>query len=549
MFPLPVPHAERTSTDQFFPQIDDPTGDGERIWSILGMMKITQGRGAGKRLRDIAPAWQERWVRTLFGAVKADGTKAFNESFLLISKKNGKTTLAGMLAVAYSMAFPIERGSTLILAATKEQAHLAYDSMASTIEADPFLSRRFKVRRYRADIIHLETGTVLQAIAAHFAATVGSIPSFFLVDELHLLGQTPKGANLVKQLSSGAAARERSMGLYISTAPLAGQLASGIYSATLGRSRRILAGEAPEDKLLPVLFELPPDTDPDDHKNWWMCNPSSGYTVTDQWLRNEFQIAKNDPEPHALAHFRSQHLNIHSAETIGVDRWNIGRVWDELVDKSITFESLIRDATQFFVGVDAGGMNDATALLIIGQMPDGAYQVWAHQWFCQQGYLEHCEHNEYDQWITEGELSVVDEPGDDLKEVFDMIWRLYATARLAAVGVDPYGLHELAKQLEARGANVFGIRQGWQLTPHIDAIERICFSGMLRQFGGSMLRWNIHNARLEERSGAKTLGKPQGAAMGKDKIDGAVCLVLAGAVITESPPPSMYNDQGRSLIM
>ena len=187
MFPLPIPHAERTDPCQFIPDTDDPHGYGEKMWSIMARLQITQGPLAGKTLAETAPAWQEKFVRSLYGATDADGRRLYDEALLLISKKNGKSTLTGMLAVAHCLTFPEERGSGVLPADTREQAGLVYDSMASTIEADPFLLRQFHVRRYRHDVLHKETGTTLKAIASELASTVGSQPSLYVADELHLL--------------------------------------------------------------------------------------------------------------------------------------------------------------------------------------------------------------------------------------------------------------------------------------------------------------------------------------------------------------------------
>jgi hypothetical protein len=50
LYPLPVPHAERTDPCDFIPDLPagDWTGDGSRVWSILERLKLTEGEHAGK---------------------------------------------------------------------------------------------------------------------------------------------------------------------------------------------------------------------------------------------------------------------------------------------------------------------------------------------------------------------------------------------------------------------------------------------------------------------------------------------------------------------
>ena len=537
MFPLPVAHPERTSPLDFIPACDDPTGDGKRMWRVLSMLKITQGKHAGKRLGEIAPPWQEKWIRALYGATDTAGNRFFQESLLLVAKKNGKSSISGLLAIAHTLCFPEERGSGIILAATKEQAGLVYDNMASTVEADPFLQKQFLVRRYRSDVLHQETNTVLKAVSSELASTVGTAPSFFVVDELHLLGANQRGAAMVRQLSSGMSVRQNPMGIYISTAPLG--LASGVYAAMIARARRILSGEAQDDRLLPVLFELFEDADLDAPYLWWMANPSLGTTITLEWLEQEHRIAKADPDPFALANFYSQHLNIHAQERIGVDRWLPLAVWDRYADPELTLERVIRESDHLFCSVDAGGRDDPSVLLVMGQTARGQFLVWSHQWLHRDGYLKRRETVSYAEFEAASELTVFDEPDADIAAITGRILELDPTG----TAVDPYGLRTLVETLERRGHTVTGIPQGWKLSPHIDYCERLVYAGRIIHHGGPMLRWNIGNARAEDRHGARSITKPSGASVGPEKIDGCLCLIMACALATDHRP-STYESHG-----
>ena len=60
-----------------------------------------------------------------------------------------------------------------------------------------------------------------------------------------------------------------------------------------------------------------------------------------------------------------------------------------------------------------------------------------------------------------------------------------------------------------------------------------------------MLRWNVANARVEERHGARMITKPSVASVGPEKIDGVIALVMAVALSTEeSSRPSVYERRG-----
>jgi phage terminase large subunit-like protein len=461
LWPLPIAQGERTRPEQYIPAAPDPTGEGERTWQILANMRITQGKLEGQRLGDSAPAWQERYIKTLYGARAPDGGRRFDESFVSIAKKNGKTTLSAGLCLAHVLAHPEQNGSALLLADTREQAKLAFDHMAAFIRADRWLSKEFRIADYKHEILHADTNTTIKAIASELHSTVGSAPSFYLIDELHLLGARPRGAELVRQLSSGAAVRRQPMGIAISTAALGAP--SGIFSAMVNRARRVIAGEAPEDRLLPVLFELPPGANPDDSSLWWHSNPSMGYTITREWLEREHAIALNDGDPTSYIHFCGQHLNMQSENALGIDRWLQLSTWDACADRSITLETLKQRCESLWLSVDAGGLDDPTALGVLGRTADGQLLFWSHQWLHREGFEKRKNAVPLEEFVAAGDLTIFDNPGGDLLGVERLIESL--KDRTAAVAVDPYGLAEMTKRLEAAGFKVLGIGQGWKLTP------------------------------------------------------------------------------------
>lgn len=529
MFPLPIPHEDRKSPLDFIPDCADEHGHGEKMWKVMSRLKITQGPLAGKRLGQVAPPWQEKWIRSLYGSTDETGKRTYDEALLLIAKKQGKSTISGMLAIAHTMAFPEQRGSVIILADSKDQAGLVYDSMASTVEADKYLSKQFHVRRYRSDIIHKASQTHLKAVAAELAAVVGQIPSFYIVDELHLLGLKPKGAQLVRQLSSGMAVRENPLGIYITTAPVGA--ASGIYTSTYNRAHRILNGESENERMFPVCFEIPEDKDPDDHRFWWMANPSLGHTVSDSWLKREHKLAKEDPDPATYANFLSQHLNIHAQEKMGIDRWIPLDVWDHFADKSITLESIIEECDAIFMSVDAGYRRDPSSVVVMGRRDD-EYLIWSHQWLHVEWYNKIKDHVPAEEFYETGELTVGERENQDVSEIYDLVIKIWESGKLVCVGVDPAKLLSLPRKIEEFGIRVLAIKQGWQMNNHIVETERLLYSQQIRHFGGSMLRWNIENIKLAQRGQAYALIKPEApqGGGGHQKIDGAVCVVMAVAV-------------------
>jgi len=408
--------------------------------------------------------------------------------------------------------------------------------MASSCEADQALTARFNVRRYRSDIQDTKTHAQLRTSAPEAKSLVGVQCFAYVVDELHVLGATPKASSLVRQLESGTKIFNKGKGWYISTAPIG--VSAGIYQSMYSRARRILAGEEPHGGLLPVVFELPEEwwEDLDNHASeFWMANPSLGSTIQDEWLQSEYRQAKADPDPTRLRDYLSQHLNIPAAETMGVERWIAPALWDKLSDPTIDLDWILSRCETIYCGLDAGLKDDATCLVVLGVSGDKHF-IWSHQWIHQEGYDLRATQAHYDEFIAGGELTIHKTVGEDLADVYEMILKVNRSGKLASVCVDPHKLTALMTDLESEGVDVVSIPQGWQMTRFIIQTDRLIHERKVTHWGGPMLRFNMQSVQLLERGRGLSLTKPAEMQRGAYKIDGAVCVVMAIAGTLEAPP-------------
>lgn len=524
-FPLPIEHAKRTDPCDFIPTVPDPTGSGERMWKIVGQMKLTQGARAGEPFKNVACPWQEKLVRT-FWSEDENGQPLFDELFLLCAKKQGKSELSGKLMLGQALFNPIQRGNEICIAATQEQAKFVYDSMATSVESDSFLKERFLVRRYRSDICDTKTGAILRAAAPEAGTLVGVQPAFYVVDELHILGNSPKAAGVIRQLSSGAAVFDRAKGITITTAPL--KRAEGIYQSTYNRAKRILAGESEGDRMLPIMFELPDECldDIENHEDkFWMANPSMGSTFSQEWFMSEYRQSRNDHDPSRWANFLSQHLNINAGEVIGVDQWIPMDKWDALMEPYVDLEWIKANCDGLIVSADAGASDDPTSCMVLGEKDDLIY-VWCQQYLSEEGYKRREGQTDYDAFIARGEL-VICPVGQDLMKVMSLVDDLHSTGKLRGLSVDPYKMKAFKNQLESSNQiTVYDAPQNWKMGSFIAEADRLIYQGKIRHNGNHMLRWNMGNARLVEKGNAVALEKPQSLAWSKDKIDGAITLIM-----------------------
>jgi phage terminase large subunit-like protein len=326
LFPIT---GEVTGPLDMIPIGSDPTGRGARAWKIFSNLTITEGEHAGKRIGENAPPWQERLVKLIFGHTDELGRRLLQEIFACISKKNGKSSFAAALALTKLLMNEEQRELVVCLAANRMQARLVFDTMVATIKADEALTERFEIVEHRHTIKYLQTHSQVRAISAELASIIGGNPSLTIVDELHLLGATPKGAKLLNQARTGSVARKEPLLVSISTAPV--DRSEGIFESTYQKARRVISGEEVDPRFFAWLCQIPDSLDPEDPANWHWSNPSLGYTVTVERLTTNLHSARSDPV--ALRDFRSQNLNISPDDSAGIDRWLSLKEWDSASDR------------------------------------------------------------------------------------------------------------------------------------------------------------------------------------------------------------------------
>lgn len=525
LFPLP---AAPTCALDMIPETKDPTGRGERAWQIMRRLPITEGEHAGKRIGDTAPPWMSRLCRLIFGHTDEAGRRVLREAFVAIGKKNAKTTFASAIGMTSLLLEEEQRAFVAMLAENRPQARLAFENMVAMVRADEELGERFQIVDFRHTLRYPRTGSKATAIAADMASLVGFNPSLGIVDELHLLGATPKGAALVNQIRTGSVARKEPLLCSFSTAPT--ERSAGIFESTMAKARRVIAGEEIDPRFFGWLCMMPEGLDPEDPANWHWSNPSLGHTITLQRLIESRDSAKSDPE--ATRAFNSQNLNILPDSSTAEGKWMAPAIWDEAADDLLSLEALIEECAHIAVGTDAGGLDDPSAIAVLGETAEGEHLLWTAQWLSRQGYNKRKTVNPYDKFIAAGELEIFDGGDADIDGFAEIVKTVAAKpGKLVGIGIDSYGASDVAGALSGHGAEVIAVPQSWKLTPAITFFERRLAAGTLRHSGSAMLSWNVGNAVVERRGNAKSISKA--TIVGPGKIDGLAASLTAAAVLLQ----------------
>ncbi len=119
----------------------------------------------GCRLRDAAGDWFREIVAALFGSLDpASGERMIREAFLLVPKKNAKTTNAAGLMLTALLLNERPRAELVLTGPTQEVSDLAFSQVEGMIacDSDGFLQKRMHVQGHLKTVTDRKTQAKLR---------------------------------------------------------------------------------------------------------------------------------------------------------------------------------------------------------------------------------------------------------------------------------------------------------------------------------------------------------------------------------------------------
>ena len=528
---------------------DLPLNDAEadRAVGIFNKLRLpdvvgtpTLGEAAGDWIRDSV-------VRPLFGSIDEDGVRRVSEVFVLVPKKNSKTTNAAAIMVTALIMNNRPNAEYLLFGPTQEIAALSLQQAAGMIKADTedYLINRFQLKEHVKTIVDRTNGSTLKIMTFDMKVATGSKPAGVGIDELHLLSAYSYASRVIGQIRGGMAARPDSFLLFITTQ--SDETPSGCFKAELAVARGIRDGriKGPAARILPVLYEFPESMQTGKDRawqnpaNWHMVLPNLGLSISIDWLIASFAQAKEKGEEE-IRRWASQHLNIEIGLGLHSARWRGADYWEAAGDPDVTLDAIIARCDVAVVGVDGGGLDDLFGLCVAGRDAETSqWLYWGHAW-CQRDVLDLRKDiaEKLIDFEKAGDLTLCDDGTQDIREVADICQRLKDEGLLPeehAIGLDPMGVAALVDELDSRGIGdkqVTGISQGFRLSGAVWGMERKLKDGTLRHGGQPMMAWCVGNAKAEQRGNAVLITKETA---GKAKIDPLVAAFNATKLLERNP--------------
>ena len=307
--------------------------------------------------------FQKAIIQAIYGIVDSAGNRKFTEVFIVIGRKNGKSTLLSALGI-YGLLGDKEGGPEIDCVSTKrDAAKIVFNSARDMVKQSPYLRKYIKSRK--SDLYCEYNLGVYQPLSSDSNTMDGLNPSVVILDECHAI----KDRNLYDVMKQAVAAESRKQPLFL-TITTSGFNREGIYDELYDYAERVLNGEAIDEHFLSFIYELDSLDEWDQEEKWIKANPGIDTIKSREKLRAGVVRAKTTPDykPTVL----TKDFNI---KNVTASSW---LSWEELNNEEAFEPSLVYD-TYAIAGCDLSTVRDLTcASLLIRKRGDEKIYLLQH---------------------------------------------------------------------------------------------------------------------------------------------------------------------------
>jgi phage terminase large subunit-like protein len=520
----------------------------EEALEVFKALRIVDAPGS-PTFGESCDQWVFDIVASVFGAYDAEsGRRLITEWFILVPKKNSKSTIAAGIMMTALVLNWRQSAEFSIIAPTVEVANNSFsparDMCAERVDEE--LAALLHAQNHVKTITHRESGASLKVLAADNNTVGGKKGVGTLIDELWLFGKVANAENMLREATGGLASRPEGFTIYLTTQ--SDDPPAGVFKQKLQYARDVRDGKVIDSRFVPIIYEFPEEMiNAGEHRkpeNFGMVNPNIGYSVDREFLEREFQKAQNDGEE-SMRGFLAKHLNVEIGLNLRSDRWAGADFWLAAKAPGVSLDYILEHCEVATTGIDGGGLDDLLGLTVTGRERETRRWVtWSHAW-AHKIVLERRKEiaARLLDFVKAGDLTLVENPGEDVEQVADIVCRLRDAGLLPekhAIGVDAAGIGDILDALGAPGREIesdriIAIRQGYSLNGAIKTTERKVAARELVHGGQALMAWCVGNARIEDKGNAILVTKQ---ASGKAKIDPLMALFNSVALMALNPEPS-----------
>lgn len=326
-----------------------------RCLNFIYTLKHFSGTAANKQFK-LEP-WEMFIVANIVGFYWHGSTmRRFNEAYVSIARKNGKTALFAAIMLYFLLADGEPDACVLISANSREQAtRVDFSTIKGFIsKLDP---RGSIVKAQRNQVKVAKSTNMMYVTASDASKLDGYNISACLIDEYHE-ADTSEVKDVLKTAMGN---RRNPLQCVVTTRGF--DMAKPCFALDTYASE-VLADSRKDETLFAIIFTLDDDDDWSDTTKWQKANPNLGITVSMNYLKGEFIKAQASPSNEV--NFRTKLLN----------QWCESKtIWisdDEIFGcmEPLEFEKF-KDVP-CYVGIDLAAVSDITSVTFMWEL-EGRY--------------------------------------------------------------------------------------------------------------------------------------------------------------------------------
>lgn len=431
--------------------------------------------------------WQQAFLAVCFGIVDASGARQFREVVLVIGRKNGKTLIVACMG-DYVAFCDDEYGTEIYNLAPKlDQARIVFDAEAQIILQEPELSRLASVKQRIIELMASNSFIKVQPFSSK--KSDGFNPQFVSCDEFGSW-RGDAGLKQYEVMKSAMGARRQPMMVSMSTPAYE---TDGLYDELLRRSTALLTGASKERRLAPFLYIIDDLDKWNDLQELRKSNPNLGVSVTEDYLREEINIAEGSLSKRV--EFITKYCCV---------RQNSAFSWleSELIEAMSGPQLRLEDFRGCYCvgGVDLSKSLDLTSCCIVIEK-NGELYVFS-KFFMPAGRIQTATEEDgvpYDLYCAQDMLTMSGENHVEYNDCFQWFRELVEKYKIypLKVGYDRYSSTYFVDQMKSYGFHMDDVTQGYNLTPVINEAAGAIRDKVVHIGANNLLKVNFYNTSLK----------------------------------------------------
>lgn len=505
------------------PWVFDLEKANQPIEFIEKFCKHSKGKWAGQPVK--LELFQKAIIQAIYGFVhKETGLRRCREVFILLGRKNGKSTLMSALGL-YMLVGDGEGGAECYSVATKkDQARIVFAEACNMVSQSPALRKHLKKRK--TDLYFPVTFGKYEPLASESNSLDGLNSHCVNMDELHAI----KDRNLYDVMKQSMAAREQPILFMITTA---GFVRECIFDDIYNYACKALDGVIDDERFLAFIYELDDRSEWTDFRAWEKANPGLGTIKNYEELAANVERAKNDPN--FLPTVLTKDFNV---------RETLSSAWLTFseANNEETFDMEEIRGCYAVGGVDLSATTDLTAAALLVMKP-GSEKIHAIvQSFMPADAVEERTKEDkvpYDIWVQRGLITPSRGNRVDYRDVTD--WFLMMRDKYGIysywVGYDSWNSPAWVEDMEMRA----GFERNKTLIPVIMGAKTLSApmkllkadlgSKRINYNNNPVLKWALTNLEVEVDKNENI--RPVKGRNKRRRIDPAVALIIAYTVLLQ----------------